>query len=312
MEKKIIESTKNAGVVTNCDHRDLMPIENRIISLRGYPVILDKDLAELYGVETRALNQAVSRNIERFPLEFRFQIAKEEMAILKSQIVTSSWGGTRKMPFAFTEQGVAMLSALLKSPRAVATSVAIMKAFVAMRRYMMTNAQLFQRLERVEYRQHDTDEKIAQLFDRLDEGGACPKQNVFFDGQIYDAYEFVSKLIRSAKARIILIDNYVNDEVLTMLTKRAQSVKATIYTKTISSSLRLDIDKHNAQYPPVDVIAFNKAHDRFLMIDDKVYLIGASLKDLGKKWFAFSLMKDLTPETLLERIVKSQFEGGRD
>ena len=277
-------------------------IDSRIFPIRGIQVILDRDLAELYGVETRVLNQTVSRNIKRFPSEFRFQLTTEEMAVLKSHFVTSSWGGTRKLPFAFTEQGVAMLSALLRSPQAIATSVAIMKAFVAMRRFLVGNVQLFHRIERIEYQQHITDGKIAQIFEKLDEGGVYPKQNIFFDGQIYDAYEFVSNLIRSAKNRIILIDNYVNDEVLTMFTKRESSVSATIYTKAISSALQLDITKHNAQYPAIDVQAFNKAHDRFLLIDDKVYHIGASLKDLGKKWFAFSLMNDLRPEDLLCRI----------
>ncbi len=155
----------------------------------------------------------------------------------------------------------------------------------------------------MEYKQLETDNKIALLFSKLEEGIVFPKQGIFFDGQIYDAYEFVNKLIRSAKSRIVLIDNYVNDEVLTMLTKRGHKVSATIYTKTITAAFKLDIDKHNAQYPPIDVQTFDKAHDRFLVIDDTVFHIGASLKDMGKKWFAFSMMKDLKPEVLLKHII---------
>lgn len=303
MAKKTVDSKTDTKVVTNCDHLERVPVEGWIMNIRGVQVIVDKDLASLYGVETKTLNQAVKRNIDRFPESFRFQMTKEEV----TEVVTncdrlSSLKFSPNKPYAFTEQGVAMLSSVLHSPSAVQISVRIIEAFVAMRHFLLSNAQLFQRLDRIEYKQLEADNKIAQLFSKLEEGSLSQKQGIFFDGQIYDAYEFVSKLIRSAKTRIIVIDNYINEEVLTMLTKRESDVKATIYTKTISAELKLDIDRHNAQYPPIDIQSFNKAHDRFLMIDEKVYHIGASLKDLGKKWFAFSLMSDLTPEELLNKI----------
>ena len=195
-----------------------------------------------------------------------------------------------------------MLSAVLHSDAAVDISIRIMNAFVAMRHFLLSNAQVFQRLDRIEYKQLETDHQIEQIFDKLEERSVVPKQNIFFDGQIFDAYQFVSGLIKRAKTEIVLIDNFVDESVLTMLDKRDSSVKATIYTKQISSQFQLDINKHNAQYAPIDVQAFNRAHDRFVIIDDKVYHIGASLKDLGKKWFAFSLMQDLTPQDLISRI----------
>ncbi len=177
-----------------------------------------------------------------------------------------------------------------------------MNAFVAMRHFLLANAQVFQRLDRMELKQLETDHKIEQIFDKLEEQSVIPKQNIFFDGQIFDAYRFVAGLIKSAKKEIVLIDNYADETVLTMLDKRGPSVKATIYTKQVSAQFQLDISRHNAQYPPIEVHAFNKAHDRFLIIDEKVYHIGASLKDLGKKWFAFSLMQDITPQDLISRI----------
>ena len=205
-------------------------------------------------------------------------------------------------PFAFSEQGVAMLSSVLHSEEAVEISIKIMNAFVAMRHFLLSNAQVFQRLDRMELKQLETDHKIEQIFDKLEEQSVIPKQNIFFDGQIFDAYRFVASLIKSAKKDIVLIDNYVDETVLTMLDKRESSVKATIYTKQVSAQFQLDINRHNAQYPRIEVQAFNKAHDRFLIIDEKVYHIGASLKDLGKKWFAFSLMQDITPQDLISRI----------
>ena len=195
-----------------------------------------------------------------------------------------------------------MLSSVLHSNEAVEISIKIMNAFVAMRHFLLSNAQVFHRLDRMELKQLETDHKIEQIFDKLEEQSVIPKQNIFFDGQIFDAYRFVASLIKSAKKEIVLIDNYVDETVLTMLDKRESSVKATIYTKQISAQFQLDLNRHNAQYASIDVQPFNKAHDRFLIIDDKVYHIGASLKDLGKKWFAFSLMQDLTPQDLISRI----------
>ena len=299
--------------VTKCDiNKVVNNIEPLIKVIRGQQVMLDKDLAMLYGVEAKVLNQAVKRNIERFPNDFRFQLTKEEC--LRSQIVTlneKQGQHLKYMPYAFTEQGVAMLSSVLRSQTAIEVNIQIMRAFVSMRHFMVNNASVFSRLETIEYHQlemqqhqQETDKRIDEVFRRLDEGNAKPKQGVFYNGQIYDAYTFVSDLIKSAKRRIILIDNYVDETVLTLLDKRGKGVSAVIYTQQISRQLQLDIDRHNAQYVPIDVEIFRLSHDRFLCIDDDVYHIGASIKDLGKKWFGFSKMEILTPDELVERINK--------
>lgn len=299
--------------VTKCDNHELAGnIEPLIKVIRGQQVMLDKDLAMLYGVEVKVLNQAVKRNVERFPNDFRFQLTKEEC--LRSQIVTlngKQGQHLKYMPYAFTEQGVAMLSSVLRSQTAIEVNIQIMRAFVSMRHFMVNNASVFSRLETIEYHQlemqqhqQETDKRIDEVFRRLDEGNAKPKQGVFYNGQIYDAYTFVSGLIKSAKKRIVLIDNYVDETVLTLLDKRDNNVSAIIYTQQISRQFQLDIDRHNAQYAPIDVETFRLSHDRFLCIDDDVYHIGASIKDLGKKWFGFSKMEILTPDELVERINK--------
>ena len=297
--------------VTKCDiNKVVNNIEPLIKVIRGQQVMLDKDLAMLYGVEAKVLNQAVKRNVERFPNDFRFQLTKEEC--LRSQIVTlneKQGQHLKYMPYAFTEQGVAMLSSVLRSKTAIEVNIQIMRAFVSMRHFMVNNASVFSRLETIEYHQlemqqhqQETDKRIDEVFRRLDEGNAKPKQGVFYNGQVYDAYTFVSDLIKSAKRRIILIDNYVDETVLTLLDKRDNNVSAIIYTQQISRQFQLDIDRHNAQYAPIDVETFRLSHDRFLCIDDDVYHIGASIKDLGKKWFGFSKMEILTPDELVERI----------
>ena len=300
---------KASEPVANCDQLpEVIDIKPMIRVIRGQQVMIDRDLALLYGTETRVLNQAVKRNIERFPDDFMFQLSKEDVEILKSQNVTSSWGGDRKLPYAFTEQGIAMLSSVLKSQTAVDVNIRIMRAFVSMRRFIATNAQLFQRLETIEYhqlemKQHQevTDKRIDEVFKRLD-ANIPPIQGIFYDGQVFDAYRFVSDMMRKAKRSIVLIDNYVDDTVLTLLDKRENGVMATIYTQRISSQFKLDVDRHNAQYPPIEIKQFNKAHDRFLLIDDEVYHIGASIKDLGKKWFGFTLMRDITATELINKI----------
>lgn len=307
----ITEKTENGELVTNRDQLVVVDnIESLIKVIRGQQVMLDKDLAMLYGVEAKVLNQAVKRNVERFPNDFRFQLTKEEC--LRSQIVTlneKQGQHLKYMPYAFTEQGVAMLSSVLRSKTAIEVNIQIMRAFVSMRHFMVNNASVFSRLETIEYHQlemqqhqQETDKRIDEVFRRLDEGNAKPKQGVFYNGQIYDAYTFVSDLIKSAKRRIILIDNYVDETVLTLLDKRDNNVSAIIYTQQISRQFQLDIDRHNAQYAPIDVETFRLSHDRFLCIDDDVYHIGASIKDLGKKWFGFSKMEILAPDELVERI----------
>lgn len=308
MAKEKIEG-KAGKVVTNCDQlSETIDIQPMIKVIRGQQVMLDSDLSALYGVETRRLNEQVKRNIERFPDDFMFQLRKEELDNLMSQNATSSWGGTRKLPYAFTEQGIAMLSSVLKSQTAVEVNIRIMRAFITMRRFIATNAQLFQRLETIEYhqlemKQHQevTDRRIDEVFKHLD-ADIPPMQGIFYDGQVFDAYRFVSDLIRKAKQSIVLIDNYVDDTVLTLLGKRSEGVSATIYTQRISSQFQLDVDRHNSQYPLIEIKRFNKAHDRFLLIDNEVYHIGASIKDLGKKWFGFTLMRDITATELIKKI----------
>ena len=226
----------------------------------------------------------------------------------KSQIVTSSHGGVRYLPYAFTENGIAMLSSVLHSPIAIQVNIRIMRAFTAMRQFIAANAQIFQRLDVMEQNQlaivahqTETDHKFEEVFRLLDSGNVQPHQGIFYDGQIFDAYTFINDRIREATTRIILIDNYIDDSVLTILSKRADKVTATIYTKKPSAQLQLDIQKHNAQYPPIGIITFDRSHDRFLCIDETVYHLGASIKDLGKKWFAFNRMEMPTTE-LLQKI----------
>ncbi len=282
-------------------------IESLIIMLRGQQTLLDRDLAMLYGVETRRLNEQVQRNIERFPEDFMFQLTKEEFENWKSQFATSNSikMGARKRPYAFTRNGIAMLSSVLRSQTAVDVNISIMRAFTSTQQFFAANAQMFQRIEVIEHnqlalaaRQQDTDKKVEQIFNRLDDRSKTPTQGIFYDGQIFDAYTFVSDLIRSAKKSIVLFDNYIDDTVLTMLDKRKKKVTATIYTKEIKKQLSLDLTKHNSQYQPIEIKEFGKVHDRFLCIDNTVYHIGASLKDLGKKWFAFTKMEMPTEELI--------------
>ena len=295
--------------VANCDQLpETVDIQPLIRIIRGQHVMLDRDLSLLYKVETKRLNEQVKRNIERFPEDFMFQLSKDDVEILKSQNATSSWGGDRRLPYAFTEQGIAMLSSVLKSQTAVDVNIRIMRAFVSMRRFIATNSQLFQRLETIEYhqlemKQHQeiTDKRIDEVFKKLDANNP-PVQGIFYDGQVFDAYRFVSDLMRKAKLSVVLIDNYVDDTVLTLLDKRGDGVTATIYTQRISNQFKLDVDRHNTQYPHIEIKQFNKAHDRFLLIDDEVYHIGASIKDLGKKWFGFTLMQDITATELINKI----------
>ncbi|PVX47527.1 ORF6N domain-containing protein [Flavobacterium sp. 103] len=270
-------------------------IENRIYTIRGQQVMLDSDLARIYQVETKVFNQTVKRNTDRFPESFCFQLTQDEFdAInLRSQFVTSSlnYGGRRYLPYVFSEQGIAMLSAVLRSNIAIKVSIEIMNAFVEMRKILVNNAALFHRLNKIELKQIDADQKFEEIFKALESGKLYSEKGIFYNGQIFDAYAFVSDIIRSAQSSIILIDNYVDDTVLTLLGKRNSDVTVTIYTKSISNQLLMDVKRYNSQYPPVEVEIFSNAHDRFLIIDNtELYHIGASLKDLGKKWFAFSRM----------------------
>lgn len=285
---------------------DLEDVEIRklIVYLRGTQVILDRDLARLYQVEVAQMNRQVKRNIERFPEDFMFRITKDEYDGLKCHFgISNLRGGDRSLPYVFTEQGVSMLAGLLRSQIAINANIAIIRAFTAMRRFITYNATYCSRFERLESRQLESELKINELFKILNEKNTYVKQGVFFDGQIYDAYSFVAELIRSADRRIILIDNYIDDTVLTLLDKRKDNIEATIYTsRNISKGTILDIQKHDAQYGNINIHIFDKSHDRFLIIDDNVYLIGASIKDLGKKWFGFTLMESISAEEIIKRL----------
>lgn len=288
--------------VANCDQMAIeKSIESFILTIRGQQVILDRDLASLYKVETGRINEQVKRNIKRFPADFMFQLNDDEFQNLKSQFAISNWGGVRKLPYAFTEQGIAMLSSVLRSDVAIEVNIRIMRAFVSMRHLIAGNAQVFKRLEDIEYHQKESDKRIEEIFQKFDVKESV-NQGIFYDGQVFDAYVFVSDLIKKAKTSIVLIDNYIDESVLTMLDKRERNVAATIYTGKISRQLQLDITRHNAQYPPITVNEFRNSHDRFLIIDDEVYHIGASIKDLGKKWFGFALMRDITAMEIINRI----------
>ena len=283
-------------------------IESRILTIRNQQVMIDRDIAELYGVETRRLNEQVKRNSERFPEEFCFQLTKEETESIssKSQIATLNVSGNlrgsniKKMPFAFTEQGVAMLSTVLKSDTAVSMSIQIMKAFVAMRKFMLINAQVFQRLDNIEKHQISTDSKINELFDKMDKYKINDTQGIFFQGQIFDAYAKFESFIAQAQKEIILIDNYIDLSILERFTKKKPTVNIKIWTAPKTPLTSQDIQQFNTQYPTLTVNHTTKMHDRFLIIDKKIlYHIGASLKDLGKKCFAFEILdKALIPHLL--------------
>jgi len=294
----------------------LKNIQSKIFVVRGVQIMLDYHLAVIYGVETKRLNEQVKRNIERFPNDFMFQLTVHEWDDLQSQIATAEIDNNllsqiattkrRTLPYAFTEQGVAMLSAVLKSKPAVRVSIQIIHAFVEMKKMITTNAGLFQRLDKVEQKLIKHDENFEQLFKALEDKSIKPKQDVFFNGQIFDAYTFVSDLIRSAEKSIILIDNYIDDTVLTHFTKRKKTVRLTIITKNISKQFRLDLKKYKEQHPNVKLKEFKDTHDRFLIIDENdVYHFGASLKDLGKKWFAFSKM-DISSVKVLDRLKEKE------
>ena len=274
------------------ENKELAIIQNKILVIRNQQVMIDRDIAELYGVETRILNQAVKRNMERFPNEFCFQLNEDEFEKWKSQFVISNSikMGLRKRPFAFTEQGVAMLSAVLKSDKAVTASIQIIKAFVSMRRFLLSNAQIFQRLDSLEIHRIESDKRIDELFTRMDRYKIDDTQGIFFQGQIFDAYAKFQSFISQAQKEIILIDNYVDITVLERLSTKNSGVDVTIYTLPNTRLTAQDVRSFNSQYPTLTVRHTTSMHDRFLIIDSSIlYHLGASIKDLGKKCFAFEL-----------------------
>ena len=304
--------------ITICDIKsnDSINIESLIRIIRGQQVMLDSDLAMLYGVETKRLNEQVKRNLNRFPEDFMFQLTQDEAVrlrsqiatlndeeiILKSQIATSSWGGARKLPYAFTRNGIAMLSSVLRSDTAVEVNIRIMRAFTMIPQLVNHNTQIIQRIFNIEQHQIETDEKIDVILERIE--GISPKllpEQVFPTGCVWDAWTYISDLVRSARQRIALIDNYVDDRVLSMFTKRADGVSATIHTR-YNEQFLTDLKKHNTQYPEIEFIQLtHRNHDRFLIIDDKVFLLGASLKDMGMGLCAVTEMS-IAPEVILRLV----------
>ena len=287
---------------------ELVKIENiqdKIFTIRGLQVMLDRDLAELYGVETKRINEAVKNNPDKFPDDFMFQLNEEEFEILKSKFSTANFSKTRVLPKVFTEQGVYMLATILKSKVATQTTIAIMRTFTKMKHFLQNNSLIWERFERIEHRLAIHDEKIDKLFKAIEYKNIKPTQGIFFDGQIFDAYEFINQIIKGAKKEIKLIDNYIDESVLTMFSK-VPDIKVTIYTKTITKQLKLDLQKYNLQYKNIEIKEFRNSHDRFLIIDNtEIYHIGASLKDLGKKWFAFSKM-DKDSLKILEKLKEAK------
>ena len=272
-------------------------IKRRIFMIRGRQVMLDKDLAELYGYEVKNLNRQVKRNIRRFPKDFMFQLTQNEMDILRCQNVTTSVK-SRTLPYAFTEQGIYMLATVLRGELAETQSIFIMRAFREMRHFVANNAALFDRISKVELKQLETDKKFDQLFEYIGEHTET-NQKLFFDGQIYDAFSLLIELIQKADQEIILIDGYVDVSTLNVLAKKKSGVAVTIYTFKKTKLTVQDVAVFNAQYPQLEVKYTSVFHDRFLILDGKtVYHIGASLKDAGKKCFAVSLMKEAGPELM--------------
>ncbi len=283
-------------------------IQGLIFCIRGKQVMIDSDLAKLYQVETKVLNQAVKRNIDRFPAAFMFQLTKEEYNYLKSQIVTSSsgtgYGGRRYMPYVFTEQGIAMLSAVLNSDIAVAVSIEIMETFIDLRKYLANNSLLLDKVNHLETRQIEsdlqrqafeqrTDERFEQVFSYIAEHEES-NQKVFFDGQIFDAFSLRTDLINKADKSIVLIDGYVDVVTLNILAKKKVQVSVLVYTYPSARITNQDISNFNAQYPTLEIKRSTAFHDRFLILDEKEgYHIGASIRDAGKKCFAINCIEDI-------------------
>lgn len=286
-------------------------IESRILTIREQQVMIDRDLAELYGVETKVLNQAVKRNIERFPEDFMFQLEQNE----KAELVTNcdrfnALKHSTVSPYAFTEQGIAMLSSVLKSSTAVQVNIQIMRAFVAMRRFLQNNEEIFAELKSIKNHQIETDNslketnnKVQELFDSMDKYKIADTQGIFFQGQIFDAYAKFESFLEAAKTEIILIDNYVDLTILERLSKKKSGVNVKIYTSPKTKLTAQDVQKFNAQYPTLTLNYTTKMHDRFLIIDGKaLYHIGASLKDLGKKCFAFEILDPSLIQAILDNL----------
>ena len=274
-------------------------IKNLIYTIRGKQVMLDSDVAMLYQYTTKNINKAMKRNINRFPEDFCFQLTEKEVENLRFQFGTSSlnkenYGGRRYLPYVYTEQGISMLAGVLKNDIAIQVSINIIRAFIEMRKFITNNAQVFERLTKIEYKMLEHDKKFDIVFNELQKEEKTEfKEKIFFEGQIYDAYSLIIDIIQKAKHKILIIDNYIDASILKMLSKKNRNVEVIILTLQNTSLNKLDINKFNKQYPTLKVAYTNKFHDRFIVIDNKeLYHIGASLKDLGKKCFAISRIED--------------------
>ena len=285
-------------------------IKNLIYTIRGKQVMLDSDVANLYNYKTKSLNLAVKRNIERFPEEFCFQLNEKELENLRFQIETSkreknsinnSRGGRRYLPYVFTEQGVAMLAGVLKSDVAVSVSIKIIKAFISMRNFFINNGKIFDRLVELEYKQLENERNFNKVFNMLNSKEDI-KQKIFFQGQIWESYSLIVDIIKKANSKITIIDNYVDDSILKMLSKKKNNVEVVVFTSEKSNILKLDIQKFNKEYPVLKVAKTDKFHDRFIVIDNKeLYHVGASIKDLGKKCFGINKIED---ENIIKKIIE--------
>jgi len=295
----------NAAEFRSMDSTLTSAIENRIFTIRGKQVMLDRDVAELFEQQTKRLNEQVKRNVERFPEHYFFRLTTEE----KNELVAncdrlSSLKHSSVSPLVFTEYGISMLATLIKGEFAAAISVAIIDTFILYNQSRRAGGILTTRIELIESDLSEHKKKMEEILALL-EPERLPQRGIFFENQIFDAYAFLSDLLQRAQESIILIDNYIDHTVLLQLAKRNKNVSATIYTERITNALQLDLDKHNAQYPPIAIHRMKHLHDRFLLIDGKeLYHIGASIKDLGKKWFAFSRMDSLAGE--VERRLKNR------
>ena len=280
-------------------------IKNLIYTIRGKQVMLDSDVAKLYHYETKNINKAVKRNIDRFPDDFWFQLKEIEFQALRFQIGTSMQskdfrGGRRYLPYVFTEQGIAMLAGILKNDIAVKVSINIIKSFIEMRKFISANGQLFERLTTMEYKLLEHDKKFDEIFDKLQHEENI-KQRIFFEGQIYDAYSLIIDIIKKASKKILIIDNYIDDSVLKILTKKNKNVEVVILTSEKSNIQKIDIQKFNREYPNLKISKTNKFHDRFIVIDNnEMYHLGASIKDLGKKCFGINKIEDIK---IIDKIV---------
>ena len=280
---------------------DDISIKDKIFVIRNTQVMIDKDLAELFGTTTKAFNQAVNRNIDRFPSDFRFQLNETE----KNELVTNcdrfkTLKHSTSNPYAFTEQGVSMLSAILKSDIAIETSIRIIREFVNMRKFISQNNYLFQRMDLLEEKQKNTDQKVDEILNAIESKNTTIKQGVFFEGQFFDAYIFISDILKQAKKSIVLIDNYIDEKTLLHLaSKTNKDLNINIITKSLTKELKLDIEKYNKQNNNLSIYEYENSHDRFLILDNKIiYHLGASIKDLGNKWFAFSKLENDNLELL--------------